>query len=168
MKPINKKSKEKRSIRDYGSLYQSLQVEAIYNAITNSPAFFERKVRRWFSKNFNTPLKDTFNISWDEILINYYEAALEDKRHNEIFDIAIENYLPEFISQQEQADREFAESLVEEQRRTLEAKRQRDKAKGRGKGKKPKEPQIRKPEQAPSEEIMNLKFEDEDFEGDGE
>lgn len=162
---MRKRAKNKRrSINDYGDLYKALQVEAVFNALTNNAAFFERKVRRWFSKNYNTPLKDTYDISWSEILIHYYEAALEDKDRNQIFDVAVDNYLPEFIDRKEEEDKAFAESLIEEQKRTLERKRRRKKAQTKPKPKEPDTDKSRKPEKA--KEVMNLSFDDEQFKED--
>lgn len=158
--------KKKKKVRtDPSEVYLALQIEAVFNAITNNRLYFERKVRRWFSKNFNTPLKDTYKIAWDEILIHYYESALEDKSFNQVFDIAVENYLPEFIDKREEEDRAFAESLLEEQKRTLAAKNKKVKAKTGGEKKAPE-----KGSQEPKkgEEIMSLNFDDSDFEEDQE
>jgi len=157
-----KSKKKKRSLKDLGGLYKALQIEAVFNAITNNNAFFERKVRRWFSKNFNTPLYDTYKLSWPDILIHYYESSVEDKSFNDTLDIAMDNYLPEFIHRKEEEDRAFAQSLVEEQRLSLASGKRKGKGKAKGKFKKPKE------EPSKGKEMMNLKFDDKDFEGDKE
>jgi hypothetical protein len=155
------KKKKNRNSRDYGELYQALQVEAVFNALTSNSAFFERKVRRWFSKNYNTPLLDTYAIAWDQILIHYYESALEDKTKNEIYDVAIENYLPDLMDKREEDDRAFAQELIEEQRRSIESKKQRQ---GKQQGKPKKEAVTDQP--AKSKDVMNLNFNDEDFKED--
>lgn len=158
------KRKKRRSINDYGALYQALQVEAVFNALTNNAAFFERKVRRWFSKNYNTPLQDTYNLNWSDILIHYYESALEDKDKNQIFDLAMDNYLPEFMNRKEEEDAAFAQSLLEEQKRTLVKKQGAGKDTKKGNKKAPNTGQSRKPEE--KKEVMSLKFDDEQFKED--
>lgn len=151
--------KKKKKLYSKQSVYQSLQVEAIYNALTSNPAFFERKVRRWFSKNFNTPLPDTFKLPWDEILIHYYESTLEDRNHNELFDLAMDNYLPEFVNRKEEQDEAFAQSLIDEQELTLSKKRVKTR-------KEVKKAKVAKSEQSEGKDEMNLNFNEEDFEGD--
>lgn len=156
-----KKIKKKSSVKNTSSLYLPLQVEAIFNAITQNPVFFERKVRRWYSKNFNTPLKDTFKLPWDDILIHYYESTLEDRAFNELYDIAVDNYLPEFMNRKEQEDAAFAEKLVKEQQQTLNKK----KAKVSRKGKKTEDGANTKPHSVPKFEAkeVDLNFKDDDF-----
>lgn len=166
MKRRKKKSKKpiaQRAKAGVFSVYESLQVEAIYNAVTNNDGFFERKVRRWFSKNYNTPLMDTYEVPWSDILIHYYESLLENNTFNQNFEIMTARYLPELVDQKDAEDAAFAQSLVEEQRRTLKKK----KAKTKVKLKKPAEAPKRKPEGEP-EEVMNLQFDDKDFEGGGD
>lgn len=133
-------------------MYSALQMEAVFNALTNNSAFFERKVRRWYSKTFNTPLKDTFKVAWDEILIHYYESLIEDKSYNEIFDIAVQNYLPEFVDQVERENQAFAESLLEEQRELQRKKAAKDEAK--------KKKSNTGDSRASNKELMNVNFEE--------
>jgi gamma-glutamylcysteine synthetase len=71
---------------------------------------------------------DTFNIPWEELLLHYYEAGIESLTYNEVYDLAVSEYLPEFMDQQEQEDDEFAQSLVKEQEATVKAKKAKDKA----------------------------------------
>jgi hypothetical protein len=158
------KKKKKGTIKTTDSVYLPLQVEAIFNALTNNPAFFERKVRRWYSKNFNTPLQDTFSLPWDEILIHYYESTLEDRSFNELYDIAIDNYLPEFVNRREEEAAAFAESLVKEQQETLKKKQ----AQSKGRAKKAQKTKTEANNKAPEMNLeeMSLSFNDDDFKGD--
>lgn len=102
---------------------QNAQLLAIEGILENSLDSFERKVRRWFSKEHSTPYTDTFEIPWDELLLHYYESSLADKSYNEVYDLAVEQFLPEFVKEAEDDDQEFADSLLKEQEATLKAKR---------------------------------------------
>lgn len=156
--------KKKKTYKNTQHIYQPLQVEAIFNALTANPAFFERKVRRWYSKNFNTPLQDTFNLPWDEILIHYYESTLENRSFNELYDIAVSSYLPEFVNKEEEDAAAFAQSLVKEQEETLKKKHGSTK----GKVKKAQGTKTEAKSEVPEMNLeeMNLSFDDSDFEGD--
>lgn len=123
---MKKKLKKKPLLVDTSTLYESLQLEAIEGKLTGSLAYFERKVRRWFSKEFSTPLMDTYKIPWQTILLNYYEDAIDSMSTNDVFDKAVFEYLPEFKKQAEEEDREFAQSLLEEQKATIRKKALKD------------------------------------------
>ena len=105
---------------------QNAQLLAIEGRLENTMDAFERKIRRWFSKEHATPYLDTFKFPWDELLLHYYESNLANKSFNEVFDLAVEEYLPDFVQAAEEADQAYAESLLEEQAATLKAKKARD------------------------------------------
>lgn len=102
---------------------ENAQLLAIEGILEKSLDSFERKVRRWFSKEHSTPYTDTFKIPWDELLLHYYESSLANMSYNEVFDLAVNEYLPEFVQAAEEDDQAFADSLLEEQEATLKAKK---------------------------------------------
>lgn len=105
---------------------ENAQLKALESVLTKTHEFFERKVRRWFSKQFSTPYMDTFNIPWEELLLHYYEASIENMPFNEVYDLAVSEYLPDFVQAQEEDDQAFADSLVAEQEATIKAKKEKD------------------------------------------
>jgi len=69
------------------NIYQYLQTEAIGGNLTNSDLAFFRKVCRWYSTTFHTPLHQVMqckDVQWDEILLHYYEDQMEDLPFNNI------------------------------------------------------------------------------------
>jgi hypothetical protein len=137
-----------------------LQLEAIEGNLTKSFPYFERKIKRWYSKTFSTPLHEVNELPWDWILLNYYEDAIENQSYNEVFDLAVREYLPEFVKEIEDEDEEFANSLVEEQRRTLRAKKEKEQRQSLDK-------EVGSTKlSAPQPQKMALKFEDEDLSDD--
>lgn len=117
---------KKKTKLQTASVYKNAQLAAIEGILMDSPDHFERKVRRWFSKNFSTPYLDTFKIAWPELLKHYYEADFEENDYNELFDLVVKEYLPEFVDAAEADDQAFADSLLDEQKATLERKKQKD------------------------------------------
>lgn len=108
---------------------QNAQLKALESVLLETHEFFERKVRRWFSKQFSTPYMDTFDIPWEEILLHYYESSIENLTYNEVYDLAVAEYLPEFMDAQEEEDEQFAQDLIKEQEATVKAKQAKDMAK---------------------------------------
>lgn len=104
-------------------VYEEIQLRALESVLLNNLPYFERKVKRWFSREFSTPLPEVEKLNWDYILTHYYESNLENKTFNEVFDSAVSHYLPEFIEDEEKSNQEFAKSLLKEQKQTIENKR---------------------------------------------
>jgi len=144
------------------NIYQYLQTEAIGGTLTNSDINFYRKVCRWYSKTFHTPLHivmDGKTIQWDEILTHYYEEQMEEIPYNAVYEIACKDYIPELAEEMEAEDAAYAESLVEEQRKTLEAKKKREKKKQLKQPKKEEkqeDEQIDQPKEKPPEMKLNF------------
>lgn len=115
------------SNKDKYDLYYISQLEAIIGRLVESDIRFENKVRRWYSRNFHTSLQDTFKLSWPFIVSQYYEDQIENADFNSTFDLAVSNYLPDFIDQNERDNEEFAKALVEEQETTLNKKNKKTK-----------------------------------------
>lgn len=104
------------------TIYEALQVEAISDILAQNDLFFHRKVCRWYSKTFHTPLHQVINgevMLWDEILLHYYESQMEEVSYNDLFDLAVNEYVPELAEVLEEENQEFADSLLEEQKRTI-------------------------------------------------
>lgn len=155
------------------NIYQFLQTEAIAGILNSSDMAFFRKVCRWYSREFSTPLHEVMEgkyISWDDVLLHYYENQMEEMPFNAIYDIACQDFIPELAEQYEQENEEYAQALVEEQQRTLEAKKKRDAKKAKVEEKPQNEEQTEtsetekplKPDSMPKPPEMNLTFDDED------
>ena len=101
------------------NVYSYLQLEAIEGKLLKTDVAFERRIRREFAFKFNISFEDTFNLAWTDIVGHYYDSQIEETPFNLVFNMAIDNYVPEMAEEEEQADQAFAESLVEEQKATL-------------------------------------------------
>jgi hypothetical protein len=92
--------------------YLLIQTEAVNDILNGTNGYFYRKVIRWFSKTFNTPINQVNSTPWDEILQHYYEAHYEQMPKNDLIKLAKE-ILPELAkAEQEETDR-FIDDLLE-------------------------------------------------------
>lgn len=145
------------------SIYDFLHFKTLSDGLNKSDMAFFRKVCRWYSTNFHTPLHivmECKEVQWDEILLHYYEDQIEEIPFNSLYDIACQEYIPEFAEQFEEENQAFADALVEEQRRDLERKKRRE-------GKKEKLAPAttnKKVEKSKAEpKSINLNFEEEEY-----
>lgn len=116
----------KKQPKSLSLIYENAQLKALEAVLTQPTDYFERKVRRWFSKTFSTPYQDTHKIPWPQLLEHYYEDNFESYEYNELFDMAVKEYLPEFVDQAEADDQAFADSLLDEQKATMKAKKEKE------------------------------------------
>jgi primosomal protein N' len=153
---------------------ENAQLKAIESIIMNPFEYFERKVRRWFSKEHATPYLDTFQIPWEELLLHYYESNLAAQGYNEVFDLMVKEFLPEFKEETDKSAELFAKSLEKDQQKALKANKKKAKDIEASKVKTQPEPstasKIDREEQSirqkreqhlkPKPKTMSLKFED--------
>jgi hypothetical protein len=92
--------------------FELAQTEAIYGILNKTDLHFYRKVCRWYSSTFHTPLTLVYSIPYDELLLNYYEYHYDKLPYNEVFRLATE-LLPELASEKEMEDQEFIKQLLE-------------------------------------------------------
>lgn len=104
------------------TVFEALQTEIMSDILNRSDMSFFRKVCRWYSSTFHTPLHivmDCKVIQWDDILVHYYEDQMESFGYNTVFEIATREYIPELAEEFEEDNKEFARALVKEQKATL-------------------------------------------------
>jgi hypothetical protein len=92
--------------------YLLIQTEAISSILNRTDLYIYRKICRWYSTTFHTPLHIVNSMPYDEILLHYYEHNYEKLPYNEVLRLAHE-VLPELAQQKEKEDEEFIKSLLE-------------------------------------------------------
>lgn len=62
------------------NIYEAIRAVALHNILfDNSDSDYQyRKVCRWYSKEFHTPLKDVYEMPIEDVLLNYWEQLYED------------------------------------------------------------------------------------------
>ena len=149
---------------DSPNLYTALQLEAISGILNQSDMNFYRKICRWYSKEFHTPLHQVLEgrvVLWDEVLLHYYESSFEEAGFNAVYNMAVQEYIPELAKEYEDDNQAFADALIEEQNRTIAAKKKKE-AKEKELTQLKSEPSKTPPLPAPPP--INLSFEDPDEE----
>jgi len=145
-------------------LYKSIQIKAIESVLDPDDQYSFRRICRWYSKTFHTPLQDVYNLDFEHVLSNYYESTFEEIPYNDLYDIAIEDFIPELAEQNNEDAEQYAKDLEAEQIRTLERKARRE-----GKTAQPvvsapvmtKNQRIKQEAVKAKEEEINIAFEDE-------
>lgn len=109
------------------SLYYQAKLKAVENTLNDDDISFYKRVTRWYSTTFATPLQEVRNkIAWPQILQEYYESTMEDTDFNDVYEYAMRDILPEFMEEIEASDEEFAQNLIDEQQQTIKKKKQRE------------------------------------------
>lgn len=94
-------------------LHYYLQLKAIQNVLSNNDEYFYRKICRWFSKEFSTPIKDVESLPWDYIITHYYESHIETMSKQPLLDFIVDTYFPEIREERSKIDTDFLKNLQE-------------------------------------------------------
>lgn len=95
------------------NLYDYIKIQAFESYLNEDDQYFYRKVCRWYSTEFHTPLTEVEKLPWDYILLHYYESSLEKMDYNDVLDLAIEEYVPEIVEEQEKDTDAFVKEVEE-------------------------------------------------------
>lgn len=110
------------SKEDKFSIYSFYQFESIEGKLNKTDVAFERRVRRWYAKELGMSFQKTFELPWTDVISHYYDTQIEETPFNIVYNMAIDEYVPELAEEQERIDQEYADSLVEEQAANLAKK----------------------------------------------
>lgn len=67
-------------------MYESLQFLALSNVVREEPTheYTLRRILRWYSKTFSTPLHQVDALPLDQVLTAYYESHYEEMEHEQL------------------------------------------------------------------------------------
>lgn len=158
-------------------LDQAIQLVALHAVLTKPQEYRIRKVCRWYSRTFSTPLNDVYALPLHDVFQAYWESQFEDMDAEELEDVRTELLetpeqrkarIREEERQAVEAD-EFARQVAEEElsKRTPDAPRLEDILRVKSEPIAPKmlesEPDLPPPQVAPPD-IKMVFVSDEDFE----
>ena len=120
-------------------MIDKLELLAIRSVALRDPEYFYRRVCRYYSNNFHTPLEEVHKLPWSFVFSNYLEHIIETNNDQEsIYNLAIDICYPEKrVTDDEDLDRRIKEIEAEE-----EARRMRERKKAEELAKKEEEPDI--------------------------
>jgi len=97
------------------------EVLALRDIALKDPEYFQRKVCRYFSEHFHTPLLEVYDLPWPFVFTNYLEHIVESNHGQEsIYNLAIDICYPEYRQEEEEEVEDWIKKIEEEE----EAKRQ--------------------------------------------
>jgi hypothetical protein len=96
--------------------YKLAQIQALFDVANKTDLYFFRKVCRWYSNQFHTPLHITETLPYPELLQHYYEYHFEQLPPNDLLN-AIIDYIPELAQAKEDEFLKWEQELIEENKR---------------------------------------------------
>jgi hypothetical protein len=107
-------------------MIKELETLAVKAVALKDPEYFTRRVMRYYSEKFHTPLMAVYELPWGFVLTNYLEHIVESNNTKEdIYNLAVDICYPEL--------RQIEEDVIEDRIRELEIQNMQ-----RGHGRKPK------------------------------
>ena len=104
-------------------VYEHLEVLALHSVSTGKdPSYVYRKICRWFSREFHTPLPQVIKLPVEFVLQNYYEYQFESLQEEELFKIMRYHADPDYVETQKSDDDEFFRQVQEEVEKVNKAK----------------------------------------------
>jgi hypothetical protein len=85
-------------------MIDQLEILALKAVALRDPEYFQRKVCRYYSEKFHTPLIEVYELPWPFVFTNYLEHIIEvNNGKKEIYDLAIDICYPEIKENEEEA-----------------------------------------------------------------
>lgn len=104
-------------------MIEQFEVLALSSIALKNPEYFQRKVCRYYSEHFHTPLLEVYNIPWPFVFSNYLEHVVESNHGQEgIFNLAVDICHPDYRENEEQEIQDVIKRIErqEEERRAKE------------------------------------------------
>lgn len=116
-------------------MIDKLEGLALKSISLRDPEYFYRRVCRYYSENFNTPLMEVYELPWAFVFTNYIEHIIETKSSQEdIYDLAVDIHYPEIIENEEEELQDWIRKIEEEEERKRQAKKNKEKEKVKKEG----------------------------------
>ena len=112
------------------NLFKAIQLQALLAVIKPDDAAETRKIVRWFSKTFHTPIAQVEEMPFEDVLQVYYEEKFEEmseddleKVKTELLESPLEKATRLKAEDAERADADLFAKLVEAEEKTKKAKK---------------------------------------------
>jgi hypothetical protein len=108
-------------------MIEQLEAIALKSIALKDMSYLHRKICRYYSHNFHTPLLEVYELPWPFVFTNYIEHIIESGHNQEsIYNLVIDTCYPEKkVDEEEQIQERIREIELEE-----DMKRQAKKKKG--------------------------------------
>lgn len=97
------------------NLWEAIRIQALQSVMKSSAEYEIRKLFRWYSKTFHTPLKEVEDLPLEQIVRDYWESQYENMDEGEL-EYAITALVTDEHERlcQEEAEAEEVQRLLEE------------------------------------------------------
>lgn len=101
-----------------------LETLALKSVALKDPEYLYRKVCRYYSLNFHTPLAEVHTLPWPFVFTNYLEHIIETNNSKEdIYNLAIDICYPEKrVTEEDELNKRIKEIEAEEEEKRQKAK----------------------------------------------
>lgn len=109
-------------------MIDKLEGLALRSVALRDPEYFYRRICRYYSQNFHTPLLEVYELPWAFVFTNYLEHIMENNNTKEyIYDLSIEMFYPELVESEEEELQDWIKKIEEEEEAKRQAKAKKEK-----------------------------------------
>ena len=103
-----------------------LELLAVKSIALKDPEYFQRRVCRYYSEKFHTPLMEVYGLPWAFVFNNYIEHLIETNNDKEdIYNLAIDICYPEKREEMEQETEEWIKQIEAQEQAKREARKKK-------------------------------------------
>lgn len=108
-------------------MIDQLEILALKSVALKDPEYFQRRVCRYYSEKFHTPLLEVYDLSWPFVFTNYLEHIIETNNgEKEIYELAIDICYPEMKENEEQEIQEWIKKIEAREEAKRQAKKKQE------------------------------------------
>lgn len=104
-------------------MIDKLELLAIKSVALKDSEYFYRRVCRYYSEKFHTPLLDVYKLPWTFVFTNYLEHVIEvNNGQEEVYNLAVDICYPEKRNEEEQEIQDWIKKIEEREERKRKSK----------------------------------------------
>lgn len=97
-------------------MINKLETIALKAIALKDPEYFTRRICRYYSEKFHTPLLEVMNLPWPFVFTHYLEHVIESNNsRKEIYDLAIDLCYPEMSNDDEEEIQDWIRRIEDEE-----------------------------------------------------
>ena len=108
-------------------MIDQLEILALKSVALKDPEYFQRRVCRYYSEKFHTPLLEVYDLSWPFVFTNYLEHIIETNNgEKEIYELVIDICYSEMKENEEQEIQEWIKKIEAREEAKRQAKKKQE------------------------------------------
>jgi hypothetical protein len=97
-------------------MIDQLEILALKSVALKDAEYFQRRVCRYYSEKFHTPLLEVYELPWPFVFTNYLEHVIESNNgKKEIYDLAVDIFYPEIAKNEEEELQDWIKKIEAEE-----------------------------------------------------